>query len=96
MTIKQWCEEIGSWRRGKGFMTEWTNMPEKLMLVVTELAEAMEALRQPDRGNFPEEIADAVIRLFDICDAVHIDLEDEIASKMEKNARRPFRHGKVM
>lgn len=96
MTIKQWCTDIGLWRREKGFRTEWANMPEKLMLVVTELAEAMEALRQPDRGNFSEEVADTVIRLFDICDAVGINLEAEIARKMEKNAARPSRHDKTM
>lgn len=37
--------EISRWAAAKGFVTEWSNVPEKLMLVVTELAEAMEEYR---------------------------------------------------
>jgi len=36
---------IANWRSRKGFDTHWGNCPEKLMLVVTELSEAMEAYR---------------------------------------------------
>jgi len=66
-----------------------------LMLIVTELGEAAEALRKEDPDNFREEIADTVIRLFDLCGACGIDLEDEISKKMSKNFSRPYRHGKT-
>lgn len=36
---------IARWREYKGFETKWSNVPEKLMLIVTELSEAMEAYR---------------------------------------------------
>ena len=36
---------IAAWRASKGFRTDWGIVPEKLMLVVTEAAEAMEAYR---------------------------------------------------
>lgn len=36
---------IVEWRKRKGFSSGWHNMPTKLMLMVTELAEAMEAFR---------------------------------------------------
>ena len=36
------AEAIAVWREEKGFATNWRNVPEKLMLTVTELAEAME------------------------------------------------------
>lgn len=39
------CAAIVDWRQRKGFATHWQNVPEKLMLVVTELSEAMEAFR---------------------------------------------------
>lgn len=39
---------IVQWRKSKKFRTHWGNVPEKLMLVVTELAEAMEAYRKID------------------------------------------------
>lgn len=39
------AEKIGEWRRRKQFDTNWFIVPEKLMLVVSELGEAMEAFR---------------------------------------------------
>jgi hypothetical protein len=38
---------------------------EKLMLIVTEVAEAQEALRNGDRENEAEEVADILIRVLD-------------------------------
>jgi NTP pyrophosphatase (non-canonical NTP hydrolase) len=93
--LNQLCKDVAEWREAKGFKTGWDNMPEKLMLVVTELAEAMEALRHDDRANFKEEIADTIIRLSDICGSVGIDIEAEIKNKMEVNKQRPHKHGKV-
>lgn len=66
----------------------------QIMLVVTELAEAVEADRHGDEANYREEIADAVIRLFDLCGADRIDLDAEIAAKMVFNEARLERHGK--
>lgn len=40
------------------------------------------------------ELADAVIRIADLCGHMGIDLESAIALKMEYNEGRPFRHGK--
>jgi len=96
MTIQEWCEEITRWRRRKGFVTGKDNMMEKLMLVVTELAEAAEDVRHANWEHFPEELADTAIRLFDIAGALGIDLEGAIEAKMSVNQHRPFRHGKLM
>jgi len=93
--LNKLCKDIALWREEKGFETGWSNMPEKLMLVVTELSEAMEALRHDDKQNFKEEIADTYIRLCDICGSVDIDIESEITSKMEVNKNRPHKHGKT-
>lgn len=41
------------------------------------------------------ELADAVIRIADLCGHMGIDLESAIALKMEYNEGRPFRHGKL-
>jgi len=97
---------IVDWRKRKGFDTGWKNVPEKLMLVVTELSEAMEAYRHwlvdqhneelgPKRvANFREELADAMIRLLDLTHSLGIDIGNEIRAKMEVNEARPERHGK--
>lgn len=41
------------------------------------------------------ELADAVIRIADLCGHMGIDLESAIALKMEYNEGRPFKHGKL-
>lgn len=94
MRLNKLSKEVALWRKEKGFKTTWKNMPEKLMLVVTELSEAMEAYRHEDTENFKEEIADTFIRLCDICGSVNIDIEREIRTKMEVNKKRPYLHGK--
>jgi NTP pyrophosphatase (non-canonical NTP hydrolase) len=93
--LNQLCKDVAVWREAKGFKTGWENMPEKLMLVVTELSEAMEALRHDDKENFREELADTIIRIADICGSVGIDIESEIKTKMEVNKTRPQKHGKT-
>lgn len=65
------------------------------MLIVTELSEAMEAYRCQNKENFKEEIADAFIRLFDLCGGLGIDIEKEIEKKSRRNKNRPYKHGKI-
>jgi len=79
----------------KGFWEKERNVGEALMLIVTELAEAMEAHRIKDDANFKEEIADSFIRLLDLCGGLGIDIEDEIYRKSTKNKNRPYKHGKI-
>ena len=79
----------------KGFWDRERNIGEALMLIVTELAEAMEAHRIQDQANFREEIADSFIRLLDLCGGLKIDIEEEIQKKSLKNKNRPYKHGKI-
>ena len=80
------------------------NVSELLMLIVTELGEACEALRKNNiqepnekwrKDTFSDELADVAIRLFDLCGAKNIDLEWQIKKKMEYNLTRPKKHGKA-
>lgn len=86
------CHRIA---KEKGFWDEKRNVGEMLMLIVTEISEAMEGYRMRDKENFNEEIADTFIRLFDLCGGLKIDIEKEIMKKMEKNKKRPYKHGKI-
>jgi NTP pyrophosphatase (non-canonical NTP hydrolase) len=94
------AKEVAAWREGKGFKTpasikESVAMLSKIMLVVTELAEAAEAVRHGDEQNFKEEIADTYIRLLDISGSYKgFDTESEIQNKMEVNEGRKKLHGK--
>jgi NTP pyrophosphatase (non-canonical NTP hydrolase) len=95
MSLNELCEYCHSIAKSKGFWEKERNIGEALMLVVTELAEAMEGYRHQDNDNFREELADAFIRLMDLCGGLGIDIEGEIAKKSLKNKNRPYKHGKV-
>jgi hypothetical protein len=73
----------------------------KLMLMVSELSEAMENIRDhgvagimAGEGNFGEELADATIRINDTAGLIRSAIGDEIIQKMLVNEQRPYRHGK--
>lgn len=71
------------------------NMGELLCLVHSEISEAMEGFRKnlmddklKDRKMFDVELADAVIRIFDICGKYNIPLGTIIAEKVAYNTVR--------
>ena len=94
-SLNQLSELCHSIAKEKGFWDEERNIGEALMLVVTELAEAMEAHRKQDDANFKEELADTFIRLLDLCGGLGIDIEKEIHQKTLVNKKRPYKHGKI-
>ena len=106
LRMKEYSEYIADWRSKKGFITSVANMPEKLLLVISEISEAEEVYRHiPERElhreryaitepKFWEEIADTFIRLMDICGSLGIDPAKIIQAKMAVNEKRPHKHGK--
>lgn len=71
------------------------NMGELLMLVVSEVSEAMEGDRKnlpddklPHRSMFEVELADVIIRIGDIAGSRNLDLDGAIAEKRAYNANR--------
>ena len=95
LNLREWSQFCHDIAVEKGFWDEKRNMGEALMLVVTELAEAMESYRRQENEHFKEEIADTFIRLFDLCGGLDIDITQEIIKKSEKNKKRPYKHGKI-
>lgn len=85
----------------KGWHDRPRDLPEVLMLMVTELAEAMEAYREggKDSEKLPgmpavlEELADCVIRIMDWTASQDLSLGTAIMAKAVHNATRPYRHG---
>lgn len=111
MTIQEMQDR--AWKRSEdsGFHSspEQLNIPSKLMLVVSELSEALEEYREGkplvyfsgsglDLLSKPEgiaaELADAVIRIGDLAGILNFDLEQAVITKMAYNDTRSYMHGR--
>lgn len=89
----------------KGWHDEPRKFGELLLLCHSELSEAAEEYRNGRRigqiyysengkpEGIPIELADAIIRIADLCGYYGIDLEQAVAEKMEYNRKRSYRHG---
>ena len=113
MTIKEMQKQVHGLAVVKGWYDGVNNYDPtwilaRVMLMVSELAEASEEVRKPgfnpdriyysDKGKpegFAVELADCVIRIMDTCDSLGIDLQDMILEKHEYNKTRPYKHGKT-
>ena len=90
--------DAGWWvdiKTGRSIKDNPFNFGQKLMLVVSEIAEAMEGDRKnlmddklPHRPMREVELADAVIRIMDLAGAYEMDLAGAIIEKLEYNKTR--------
>ncbi len=109
MTLAELQETFHGLAKTKGWHDEQLTkdgVAAKLMLVVSELSEALEELRSGDAGRmnmyfsdsdkpegFVVELADAVIRIMDLAGALSLDLSHAVTIKHIYNTTRPYRHG---
>ncbi len=87
---------------GRASVEGQRNVGVMLMLVVTELSEALEADRKKlmddkltHHKGVTVEIADAIIRLMDLGYGLGLPVAEAMAEKLAYNRTRPFKHGKA-
>lgn len=104
MTINELVKKAHENAVKHGFWDNPLDFGTAIALIHSELSEALEEHRNGNdliyhgRNNKPEgiavELADAVIRIADLCGYMGIPLESVISEKMKYNESRPYRHGK--
>ena len=94
--------------REKGFTVneQGAEIDRKLLLIVREIGEAHEELRDGRGTNeiyfgsdgkpegFPIEMADAIVRILQLCRSQQIDIGAAVKMKMDFNDTRPYKHGR--
>ena len=94
MEINKIAKEIHKLAIEKGWWKEERPIPELLCLIHGEVSEALEVYRRNGlKADLADELADIVIRVFDMAEGLGIDIETTIYLKHSKNKKRPYRHG---
>ena len=84
-----------------GWVVTRENLLEKILLMHTELSEAVESLRlgDPPSDHIPsfsgveEEFADVIIRIMSVAEQLELRVAEAIEAKTDFNKTRSYKHG---
>jgi NTP pyrophosphatase (non-canonical NTP hydrolase) len=102
--LKTLIEESHKTAVEKGWWDDSRSAGDIFMNIAAEVSEAWEEYRTGCsfieiyyKDSKPEgiavELADVLIRIFDVCAKYDIPLEEALCAKMKYNKQRPYRHG---
>jgi len=96
-TLNEYAIEIRKICNNHGFIWDMSNPKDIatcLVLMHSEISEALEALRDNDLKQLKLEIVGLIIRALHLLEMLSTDIDKLLKKEIERNRNRPYKHGR--